>query len=60
MGPLVRSSLLAGFIASAIWMFISVAVDMAKEAILVGGLVFLIGTAAVTAAVSTVVSKGRT
>lgn len=59
LGAQVRSALLAGFIASTVWMFITVAVDGSKSAILVGGLLFLVGTALITAAVAAVISRNR-
>lgn len=59
MGAKVRSALLAGFIASTVWMFITVAVDGSKSSILVGGLLFLVGTALVTAAISALISRNR-
>lgn len=59
MGPQLRSALLAGFIAAAAWMFITVAFDGSKSSILVGGLLFLVGTALGTAAIAAVISRNR-
>lgn len=59
-GAHARSALLAGFIASTIWMFITVAVDGSKTLVLIGGLVFLVGTAVLTAVISALVARGRT
>jgi hypothetical protein len=53
----VRSGVLAGLIASVIWMIISTLVDLSKAAVVVGGLAFLVGTALVTIAVSTIIAK---
>lgn len=59
MGPLLRSALLAGFIASTVWMFITVAVDGSKTAVLTGGVLFLVGTALITAVIASLVSRNR-
>lgn len=59
-GAHARSALLAGFIASTIWMFITVAVDGSKTLVLIGSLIFLVGTAILTAVISTFVARGRT
>lgn len=59
MGPLLRSALLAGFIASTVWMFITVAVDGSKNTVLIGGVLFLVGTAVITAVISSMVIKSR-
>ena len=55
----IRSSLIAGLLASVIWMIITTALDFEKRPVIVGGLAFLVGTALVTAAISTVVVKAR-
>jgi len=57
MGGQIRSALLAGFIASTIWMFITVAVDASKQTVLVGGLCFLVGTAVITYVISSMVAR---
>jgi len=40
-------------------MFITVAADGSKSAVLVGGLLFLVGTALITAAIAAVISRNR-
>lgn len=59
MGPQIRSALLAGFIASTVWMFITVAVDGSKSAVLIGGVVFLVGVALITAVVAMLIGRRR-
>lgn len=56
----VRSGVLAGLIASVIWMIISTLVDLSKAAVVVGGLAFLVGTALVSIAISTIIAKRAT
>ncbi len=57
---LMRSALLAGFIAGFIWMAITVLVGgFADSAIVGGGFAFLVGTALVTAVIAKFV-RGRT
>lgn len=60
MGAELRSALLAGFIASTIWMFITVAVDMSKGAVLGGGIIFLVGVSIVTAVIARVLGNKAT
>lgn len=55
----VRSALLAGFIASTIWMFIATAVDLGKSMVLIGGIVCLVGTAVITAIVASVIARSK-
>lgn len=57
MTPNLRSGLLAGLISSVIWMMISTAVGMGKGSVIIGGLVFLIGTWLITTAISTIISR---
>jgi hypothetical protein len=55
----VRSGLLAGLISSVIWMMISTAVGLGKGPVILGGLIFLLGTGLITAAVSTLIARSR-
>jgi hypothetical protein len=55
----VRSGLLAGLISSVIWMMISTAVGLGKGPVILGGLIFLLGTGLITAAVSTMIARSR-
>lgn len=59
MNASVKSGLLAGLIAAVIWMMISTAVDLGKTPVMVGGIVCLIGTWLVSAAISTMISRSR-
>ena len=54
-----RSGLLAGLISSVIWMIISTAVGMGKGPVIIGGLVFLIGTWLIGSAISTIIDRRR-
>ncbi len=54
-----RSSLIAGLLAGFIWMIITTALDFDKTPVILGGLAFLVGTALITAAISTVVVRSR-
>lgn len=55
-----RSGLLAGFISSTIWMFISTAVELDKSAVLIGGVACLVGTTLISSAISTRVARSKT
>jgi riboflavin transporter FmnP len=57
--PNLRSGLLGGLISSVIWMIISTAVGMGKGPVIIGGLVFLIGTWLITTAISTIIARRR-
>lgn len=55
-----RSGLLGGLISSVIWMMISTAVGLGKGPVIIGGLVFLIGTWLITTAISTTIARRKT
>lgn len=55
----VRSGLLGGLISSVIWMMISTAVGMGKGPVIIGGLVFLVGTWLIASIISTVVARSK-
>lgn len=52
-----RSALIAGLISAVIWMMITVLLGMDKGAVVGGGLAFLVGTALITLAISTVIAS---
>lgn len=56
---MLKSALLAGLIAGFVWMMISTLVDMSKNAVVIGGLAFLVGTALITFLISTVIVRSK-
>lgn len=56
---MLKSALLAGLIAGFIWMAISTMVNMSKNAVLIGGFAFLIGTTVITYLVGTVIGRSK-
>jgi hypothetical protein len=54
-----RGGLLAGLISSVIWMMISTAVAMGKGPVIIGGLIFLIGTWLIATAISTFMARSK-
>ena len=55
----VKSGLVGGLIAAVIWMMITTAVGMDKLPVILGGFLFLVGTWAVTSAISTIIGRSR-
>lgn len=54
-----RSSLIAGVISAVIWIVITAATGASAGTIWVGGLIFFVGTAAVSYIVGTLIWKGK-
>lgn len=54
-----RSASMAGLISSVIWMIISTAVGLGKTPVIVGGVVFLIGTTLITMVISTIIARSK-
>ncbi len=54
-----RCSLIAGVIAAVIWIVISWATGGSAATVLVGGLIFLVGTALVTYVISILIAKSK-
>lgn len=54
-----RSSLIAGVIAAVIWIVISWATGGSAATVLLGGLIFLVGTALVTNVISILTAKSK-
>ena len=55
----VRSGVIGGLISAVIWMIITTALDFGKVPIILGGLLFLVGTGLVTVAISTAISRSH-
>lgn len=54
-----RSASMAGLISSVIWMLISTAVGLGKTPVIVGGIVFLIGTTLITMVISMIIVRSK-
>ncbi|MBA8794712.1 vacuolar-type H+-ATPase subunit I/STV1 [Friedmanniella endophytica] len=53
----VRSGVVGGLLSAVIWMMIATAVGLGRAPVIVGGLLCLVGTGAITIAIATMVGR---